>query len=56
MRKVKLGMTKQQVRSIMGKPRDKQVFRSEYGRDDTWYYGTWQLSFTDNSLESKNRY
>jgi outer membrane protein assembly factor BamE (lipoprotein component of BamABCDE complex) len=57
MRRVKLGMTKAEVRRIMGqKPRDKQVFSSEFGRDESWYYGSWQLNFENNKLRSKNRY
>jgi outer membrane protein assembly factor BamE (lipoprotein component of BamABCDE complex) len=57
MRQVKLGMSRAEVRRIMGqKPRDKQVFRTEFGRDESWYYGSWQLNFENNKLRSKNRY
>jgi SmpA / OmlA family len=56
MRQVTLGMSKADVRALLGKPRDKQVMRTEYGRDDTWYYGSWQLSFENGSLTSKNRW
>jgi hypothetical protein len=45
MRRVEIGMSKGEVRDIMGsKPRDTQVMESEYGKNETWYYG------------SKNRY
>jgi outer membrane protein assembly factor BamE (lipoprotein component of BamABCDE complex) len=57
MKQVKLGMTKAEVRRTMGEPpRSKQVFRSEFGRDESWYYGSWQLNFENNRLRSKNRY
>jgi outer membrane protein assembly factor BamE (lipoprotein component of BamABCDE complex) len=56
MKQVELGMTKEQVRGLLGKPRDTQVMRSDYGRMDTWYYGSWQLSFTDGVLDGKNRW
>jgi outer membrane protein assembly factor BamE (lipoprotein component of BamABCDE complex) len=57
MKRVKLGMTKAEVRRTMGQPpRDRQVFRSEFGRDESWYYGSWQLNFENGELRSKNRY
>jgi outer membrane protein assembly factor BamE (lipoprotein component of BamABCDE complex) len=57
MKQVKLGMSKDDVRSIMGSPpRDKQRMKSEYGTTEMWYYGSWQLSFTDGVLDSKNKY
>jgi outer membrane protein assembly factor BamE (lipoprotein component of BamABCDE complex) len=55
-RQVELGMTQDEVRSIMGKPRSKQRMESDYGTDVTLYYGSWQLNFTDGVLESKNRF
>jgi outer membrane protein assembly factor BamE (lipoprotein component of BamABCDE complex) len=55
-RQVKLGMTRDDVRSIMGPPRDRQTMRSEYGRTDFWYYGTWQITFDQGKVDSKNRY
>ena len=56
MQQVELGMTTDQVRDLLGKPRDTQVMRSDYGRSTTWYYGSWQLSFTDDVLDGKNRW
>ena len=56
MQQVELGMTTDQVRDLLGKPRDTQVMRSDYGRSTTWYNGSWQLSFTDDVLDGKNRW
>jgi outer membrane protein assembly factor BamE (lipoprotein component of BamABCDE complex) len=56
MRQVELGMSKSDVRGLLGKPRDVQVMRSDYGRSDTWYYGSWQLSFENGVLDGKNRW
>lgn len=56
MQQIELGMTKAEVISIAGKPRDVQRMRSELGLDESLYYGSWQLNFTDGVLESKNRY
>jgi outer membrane protein assembly factor BamE (lipoprotein component of BamABCDE complex) len=56
-KQVSLGMTKSEVRSIMGSaPRDKQRMESEFGVTEMWYYGSWQLGFTDGKLDSKNKY
>jgi outer membrane protein assembly factor BamE (lipoprotein component of BamABCDE complex) len=55
-RRVKLGMTRQEVRAITGPPRSKQTMRSEFGRSDYWYYGTWQITFDHGKVDSKNRY
>src|SRR4051794_32604052 len=42
MRQIKIGMTKQEVREIMGeRPRDTQVMQSGYGKSETWYYGSY---------------
>src|SRR5688500_5720254 len=47
-KQVQLGMTKQEVKDVMGQPpRDKQSFKSQYGKDESWYYGSWQLNFVD---------
>jgi hypothetical protein len=51
-----LGMGKGVVRGIMGTPRDKQVMRSTYGTTEEWYYGSWQLSFSDGKLDAINKY
>jgi|SRR5215831_19712796 len=62
---VRLGMTKSEVISILGKPEDAQHFESSFAGDssteDCIYYGTfsdnnWQLCFTDGILDSKNTY
>jgi outer membrane protein assembly factor BamE (lipoprotein component of BamABCDE complex) len=55
-KKVKLGMTADEVRDIMGEPRDKQTTRSAYGNSSFWYFGTYQLGFDDGKLTSKNRF
>jgi outer membrane protein assembly factor BamE (lipoprotein component of BamABCDE complex) len=55
-RQVKLGMSRPEVRTIMGPPRSKQTMRSEFGRSDYWYYGTWQITFDHGKVDSKNRY
>lgn len=59
--KVKLGMSKQQVKQILGKPQDTQVMQSAGSQSECWYYGTLaekqhQLCFENGKLESKNRY
>ena len=57
MKQVEIGMTKQEVRQVMGqRPRDTQVMESGYGKSETWYYGSYQLSFEDGKLDSKLRY
>ena len=56
-KQVQLGMSKSEVRQIMGQPpRDKQKMESEYGTSEMWYYGSWQLSFDDGKLTAKNKY
>lgn len=56
-KQLKFGMTKAEVRSIMGAPpRDKQHMSSQGMTIDEWYYGSYQLSFTDGKLDSKNKY
>jgi outer membrane protein assembly factor BamE (lipoprotein component of BamABCDE complex) len=53
---LELGNSKDEVVSIMGKPRDTQRMESEFGTDVSLYYGSWQLNFTDGVLDSKNRF
>jgi outer membrane protein assembly factor BamE (lipoprotein component of BamABCDE complex) len=40
MKKIKLGITKREVRQVAGRPRDRQTMRTEFGRSDYWYYGS----------------
>jgi hypothetical protein len=56
MKRIKLGMSASEVRAIAGKPRDKQIMRSEFGRSEFWYYGSWQISIEDGTVTGKNRY
>lgn len=53
---IELGSTVKEVEAQLGKPDDRQIFQSSYGEDVTYYYGQWQLSFSGDSLESKNKY
>lgn len=54
---VKIGMTKAQVVGIMGKPpRDQQKMESADSTSEYIYYGSYQLTFTDDKLDSKNKY
>jgi outer membrane protein assembly factor BamE (lipoprotein component of BamABCDE complex) len=55
-KQVKIGMSKAEVRAIMGRPRDVQKFESTYGNSESWYYGSYQLNFEAGKLESKNKY
>ena len=52
MRKVHIGDEKAKVIALLGKPRDKQTMRSEYGKTEMLYYGSWQLSLEDGSVRS----
>lgn len=59
---IKLGMTRAEVRAILGKPDSTQHFESGGSSDDTWYYGTlsskgsYQFAFENGRLRAKNRY
>ena len=55
-RAIPVGSTYDEVVAELGKPDDKQEFHSASYDDVTVYYGQWQLSFSDDKLESKNRY
>lgn len=61
-KEIHLGMTRAQVRGIVGKPDSTQHFESNGLKDDTWYYGTlstkgsFQFVFTNGRLTAKNRY
>ena len=58
MPQVKMGMTKDQVISILGKPGSAQQFNDSYSNESCIYYGIldWQLCFTDGYLDTKNKY
>ena len=55
-RKVQIGMHKPQVLAIMGKPRDRQIMQTAGMKSEYLDYGSWQLTFTDGVLDSKNKY
>lgn len=55
--KIPLGSSVDSVRSELGKPDSYQVSKTAgLGKSEYLYYGQWQLSFTDGTLESKNKY
>ena len=66
MRKVRIGMTVAEVRTIAGKPSDRDVIRSKFMDETTtmetltygkfWDQHTWSLSFTDGVLDSKMKF
>lgn len=53
---IPLGSSEAEVRAKMGKPDSEQEMNSTYSKDVSLYYGQWQLNFTDDKLESKNKY
>jgi outer membrane protein assembly factor BamE (lipoprotein component of BamABCDE complex) len=60
---IHLGMTRSQVRAILGKPDSTQHSETAgLGTDDEWYYGTlsakgsYQFVFQNGKLSAKNRY
>lgn len=59
---IQMGMTRADVRAIIGKPDSTQHMDSGGLVDDTWYYGTlsskgsYQFVFTNGRLTAKNRY
>ena len=56
MKQVKLGDSRADVIALLGKPRDKQVMQSDFGRSEMLYYGSWQISLSDGVVDGKNRY
>lgn len=55
--KIPLGSSIDSVRAELGKPDSYQVSRSAgLGKSEYLYYGQWQLSFTNGTLDSKNKY
>lgn len=55
-RQVHLGDTRARVIELLGKPRDRQVTRSEFGRHEWLYYGSWQISLTDGVVDAKSSF
>jgi phage gpG-like protein len=54
---IPLGTSVDQVRAKLGRPDDYQVSKTAgLGKSEYLYYGQWQLSFTDDKLDSKNKY
>ena len=53
---VPLGASVAEVEAQLGKPDDRQEFNTSAGKDESLYYGQWQLNFTNGKLESKNKY
>jgi hypothetical protein len=56
MKQVSMGMSRAEVIDLVGKPRSCQHFRSDYVKDDTCYWGSWQIVFENGEVTSKNRY
>ena len=54
--KVRLFMSRQQVKSLLGEPDSVQTFQRPGGEDAYWYYGRHQLVFEMNWLQSINSY
>jgi hypothetical protein len=55
-RGISLGTSVDQVQSELGTPDSRQEMNSSYAKSEYLYYGKWQLTFTDGSLDSKNKY
>ncbi len=55
-RQVQLGDTRAEVIRLLGKPRDRQVTRSEFGKSEFVYYGSWQISLADGVVDGKSRF
>jgi outer membrane protein assembly factor BamE (lipoprotein component of BamABCDE complex) len=62
--KVQIGMSMEEVRSVLGEPDDVQTFdmkdpfTGETEHTETWYYGfSYQISFDkDGAVDAKNHY
>lgn len=54
--KIPLGSSVESVKAKLGKPDSYQVSNTSYGKEESFYYGQWQLNFSDGKLESKNRF
>ena len=57
---IALGMSEEEVQAVAGAPESSQHTEDTYGTSDYWYYGVlstdgWQLSFTNNKLDSINQ-
>ena len=55
-RQLQLGDTRARVIELLGEPRDRQVARSEFGRHEWLYYGSWQISLTNGVVDAKSRF
>jgi hypothetical protein len=53
---VKLGMTRSEVRTLVGSPNSSQEMNSVYGSTEYWYYGNVQVCFDGDKVTSINRY
>lgn len=53
---IPLGASIEEVKAKLGKPDNYQVMNTQYGKTEYLYYGQWQLSFEDGTLDSKNKY
>jgi hypothetical protein len=53
---IALGSSVADVEAKMGKPDNEQEMNSAYSKDVYLYYGQWQLTFTNDKLDSKNKY
>ncbi len=53
---IPLGTSVESVKAKLGKPDDYQVMNSSYGKSEYLYYGQWQLTFENGTLDSKNKY
>lgn len=53
---VKFGMSKDEVRELLGTPSNDQSMNSAGMTMDMWYYGDYQISFTNGKVDSINRY
>ena len=56
MRQVQLGDSRAEVIRLLGKPRDRQVMRTEFGKSEFVYYGSWQISLSDGVVDGKSRF
>ena len=56
-RQLRMGMTPDQVRSVMGQaPTGSNRLSSADFELEHWYYGSWQLGFTNGQLDSKRHF
>jgi hypothetical protein len=53
---VKFGMSRDEVRTLVGSPDTTQDMNSTYGSSSFWYYGNVQVCFDGDKVVSINRY